>query len=90
MQALRYPLRQVAALYGIKLYCDAKAFERAKPGAFDCHAVEAGQDDQRERGVIAATALRALGNLLQGGRAIFAGLATGNANFNDLFIGKKA
>ena len=87
LQTLRNPLRQIAALDRIKLDADTKAVERAKPGALGGHAVKARQHDQRQRRVIA---LRALGNLLQGHRAVLARLAAGNTDFDNLFVGKQA
>ena len=86
LQALGYPGRQVAAIYRIQPKGHAKALERAKPGALYAEAVEFGQQHQSQRSVVT---LGALGDLLQGDRAVFAGLTAGNADFYNLLVGKQ-
>ena len=87
LQALGNPLRQHAPVYRIKLDRDAKTVQRAKPGALERCAIKPWQQYQRQRAVVA---LRTLGELLQRGRSLLAGLAVGDADFNDLLVGKQA
>jgi hypothetical protein len=86
LQALGYPGREVAAIHRVQPNGHAKALERAKPGALGAQAVEFGQQHQCQRGVVT---LGALGNLLECQRAVFAGLAAGNADFYNLLVGKQ-
>ena len=86
LQALGNPGRQVAAIHRVQPDGHAKALERAKPGALGTQAVEFGQQHQSQRSVVT---LGALGDLLQGDRAVFAGLAAGNADFYNLLVGKQ-
>ena len=86
LQPLGDPLRQVAALYRVKLHRHAVAVKCAKPGTLGCHAVQPGQNHQRQR---VRVALRALGDLLQIGGAVLAGLACGNADLDDLLVGEQ-
>ena len=71
VEALGNPLRQCAALDRIDLHADAVAVQGAKPRAGFGGFVQARQQHQGERAVVAHRCLR---QLLQRGTALFAGL----------------
>ena len=86
-QALGNPLRQLAAFDGVDLDGDAVALQRGKPGAGFGGFVQARQHDQGEGAVVAPGRF---GNLLQRHAAVLAGLARGDADLDDLLVGKQA
>ena len=86
-QALGNPLRQRGALHRLHLHADAVIFQGHEPGGGLGGLVQARQEHDGQRAVIA---LRLLGQLLQGGAAFLARLAAGNADFDDLLVGKQA
>jgi hypothetical protein len=86
-QTMGNPLRQGVALNRLHLQGNTTAFQRTKPGAGLGHLVQTREHHDSQHVVIA---LRALGQLLQGHAAVFAGLATGDADFNNLFVSEQA
>jgi hypothetical protein len=86
LQALGDPLRQGAALDRLDLQRDADAVQRREPGPDPGHLVQARQQHQRQRRIVA---LGRGGQLLQRRSAFLAGLARRNADFDDLFVGEQ-
>ena len=82
-QALGDPQWQLAALDRVAAQGQARAIEGGEPGAVLLRLVQARQGDQREQAVVA---LGGLAVLLQGLRALLAGLARGDADLDDLLV----
>ncbi len=86
-QALGNPLRQCSALDRLDGHADAVAVQCGKPRAGFGRFIEARQQHQRQRAVVASGGLR---QLLQRRTALFARLARGHADFQNLLVGKQA
>ena len=85
-QAMRNPSGQGVTLNRVNLHADAVVLQRGKPrGAFGGF-VQARQQHHRQSAVIAHRQFR---NVLQRHAAIFTGLARGDADFNQLLVGKQ-
>ena len=86
-QALGNPLRQRLALHRLYLQGHAAVFQGQKPGGGLGGLVQPGQEHDGQGAVVA---LGLFGQLLQGGAAFLARLAAGDADFDDLLVGKQA
>ena len=85
-QALGNPLRQVTAFDAVDFDHHARLAQRIEPSCFGAGEVNARKDHQGHGAVILCGGF---GQGLNGARAFFAGLAAGNAHFNELPISKQ-
>ncbi len=85
-QALGNPGGQRAALHRLNLQRNAKTLQCRKPRAGLGHLVQARQHHDGQQRIVV---LRGLRQLLQCHAAVFAGLATGDANFDNLLVRKQ-